>query len=61
MEPTFSDGQIVLTTALNTRLQKGDVVIVKDPYSPEQNICKRVVGKIFGDFLASYYCMGVRW
>jgi inner membrane protease subunit 1 len=44
MEPSFSDGQIVLTTALNTKLQKGDVIILKDPYRPEQKICKRVVG-----------------
>ena len=53
MEPTFFDGQIVLTTALNTRLQKGDVVIVKDPFSPEENICKRIVGKIF--IFCSFY------
>lgn len=44
MEPTFFDGDIVLTTALNSKLQKGDVVILKDPFRPEQKICKRVVG-----------------
>lgn len=44
MEPAFFNGEIVLTTALNSKLQKGDVVILKDPYHPDQRICKRVVG-----------------
>ena len=46
MEPTFSDGDLVLTTTLNSKLQKGDIVILKDPFRPDQKICKRVVGKL---------------
>ena len=46
MEPTFHDGDVVLTTALNSKLQKDDIVILKDPFRPDQKICKRVLGEI---------------
>ena len=45
MEPTFHDGDVVLTTSLNSKLQKDDIVILKDPFRPDQRICKRVIGE----------------
>lgn len=50
MEPTFYQGQIVLTQPSSAwffdinKIQAGDVVIARDPTDPIQNVCKRVVG-----------------
>ncbi len=46
MEPTFSDGQVVVSTTLLGEMTRGDVVIVKHPIKPKENICKRVIGKL---------------
>lgn len=43
MEPTFSHGQIVLSTAWYKSLQRGDVVIIKNPQKPTDRMCKRVI------------------
>lgn len=45
MEPSFSDGQIVLTTPWYMNLTVGDVVIAKSPRDPNERICKRIKGK----------------
>jgi hypothetical protein len=45
----------VLTTAINTKLQVGDVVILKDPFRPEQRICKRVIGNFVLEEIVEYF------
>ena len=43
MEPTLKDGQIVVTTH-KTSLSRGDIIIVKHPQSPDERVCKRIIG-----------------
>ena len=45
MEPTLKDGQVVVTT-YKTSLSRGDVIIVKHPQSPTENVCKRIIGEL---------------
>lgn len=46
MEPTLQSNNILLTEHISPRLnkiQRGDIVIAKNPSNPLQNICKRVI------------------
>jgi signal peptidase I len=47
MDPTFKDGQLVLSTAWYNSLSRGDVVIVKQLQNPKERVCKRIVGTYF--------------
>ncbi|XP_039211851.1 mitochondrial inner membrane protease subunit 1 isoform X2 [Crotalus tigris] len=47
MEPTIQNSDIVFSENLSShlyRIQKGDIVIAKNPADPKTNICKRVMG-----------------
>ncbi|XP_047219206.1 mitochondrial inner membrane protease subunit 1 isoform X1 [Girardinichthys multiradiatus] len=47
MEPTIVNHDIVFSERMSRHLckiEKGDVVIVKSPFDPHMNICKRVIG-----------------
>uniref|UniRef100_A0ACB8G3W9 IMP1 inner mitochondrial membrane peptidase-like n=1 Tax=Sphaerodactylus townsendi TaxID=933632 RepID=A0ACB8G3W9_9SAUR len=47
MEPTIYNSDIVFSDNLSCHLysiQKGDIVIAKNPNDPKSNICKRVIG-----------------
>jgi len=58
MEPTLQDGQIVLSCPIGrlnlSCLNKGDVVISRNPTAPKESICKRVVA-LSGDRVPSHY------
>ncbi|XP_044281725.1 mitochondrial inner membrane protease subunit 1 [Varanus komodoensis] len=47
MEPTIHNSDIVFSENLSCHfysIQKGDIVIAKNPNDPKSNICKRVMG-----------------
>ncbi|XP_061466534.1 mitochondrial inner membrane protease subunit 1 isoform X1 [Rhineura floridana] len=47
MEPTIQNSDIVFSENLSCNfysIQKGDIVIAKNPTDPKSNICKRVIG-----------------
>jgi signal peptidase I len=47
MNPSLQNNDLVIASRLDYRLHKpdrGDIVIVKDPYDPSQNFIKRVIG-----------------
>jgi len=47
MNPSLQDNDLVIASRLDYRLHppdRGDIVIVKDPYDPSQNFIKRVIG-----------------
>ncbi|XP_077178073.1 mitochondrial inner membrane protease subunit 1 isoform X2 [Paroedura picta] len=47
MEPTIQNSDIVISENLSCHfysIQKGDIVIAKNPSDPKSNICKRVIG-----------------
>lgn len=52
MEPTLSEGQIVVIKPVDSwlggvkfeQIKRGDLIIAKNPTDPQQNICKRVTG-----------------
>ncbi|KAJ6665116.1 hypothetical protein lerEdw1_005347 [Lerista edwardsae] len=47
MEPTIQNSDIVFSETLSCHfysIQKGDIVIAKNPSDPKSNICKRVMG-----------------
>jgi signal peptidase I len=47
MNPSLQDNDLVLASRVDYRLhapERGDIVIVKDPYDPSQNFIKRVIG-----------------
>ncbi|KAK9869961.1 hypothetical protein WA026_006059 [Henosepilachna vigintioctopunctata] len=57
MEPSIISNDIILTEHITPRfrqIKRGDIVIAKCPYNPQQNICKRVRGlpgdKIYTNF-----------
>lgn len=53
MEPTLSTGNILLSNRLSVKLGKinrGDIVIARNPEKPKQLICKRVLG-LEGDII----------
>ncbi|XP_033007175.1 mitochondrial inner membrane protease subunit 1 [Lacerta agilis] len=47
MEPTIQNSDIVFSENLSCHfynIQKGDIIIAKNPSDPKSNICKRVIG-----------------
>ncbi|XP_067902708.1 mitochondrial inner membrane protease subunit 1 isoform X2 [Heterodontus francisci] len=55
MEPTIKSYDIIISEKLSRqfyRIEKGDVVIAKNPNDPKMNICKRVIG-LEGDKVCS--------
>lgn len=47
MDPTLADGDLVLLNRVGYRLhppERGDIVILHDPFDPAQDFVKRVVG-----------------
>ncbi|XP_053139042.1 mitochondrial inner membrane protease subunit 1 isoform X3 [Hemicordylus capensis] len=47
MEPTIQNSDMVFSENLSyhfSSIQKGDIVIAKNPADPKSNICKRVMG-----------------
>ncbi|KAM3855590.1 mitochondrial inner membrane protease subunit 1 isoform 2-T2 [Vipera latastei] len=47
MEPTIQNSDIVFSENVSShffRIQKGDIIIAKNPADPKTNICKRVMG-----------------
>lgn len=47
MNPSLQNNDLVLASRLDYRLhapQRGDIVIIKDPYDPSQSFIKRVIG-----------------
>lgn len=44
MEPTYSDGDMVLMSSWNYSIKRGDVILLKAPLITKEAICKRVVG-----------------
>jgi signal peptidase I len=47
MNPSLQDNDLVLASRIDYRIhapERGDIVIVKDPYDPSQNFIKRVIG-----------------
>jgi signal peptidase I len=47
MNPSLQDNDLVIASRLDYRLHppdRGDIVIVKDPWDPSQNFIKRVIG-----------------
>ncbi|XP_053245898.1 mitochondrial inner membrane protease subunit 1 isoform X2 [Podarcis raffonei] len=47
MEPTIQNSDIVFSENLSLQfynIQKGDIIIAKNPSDPKSNICKRVIG-----------------
>jgi signal peptidase I len=47
MNPSLHDQDLVLASGIDYRLhppERGDIVIVKDPYDPSQNFIKRIIG-----------------
>ncbi|XP_028649705.1 mitochondrial inner membrane protease subunit 1 [Erpetoichthys calabaricus] len=47
MEPTIQNHDVVFSERLSChlyRIEKGDIVIAKNPSDPKMNICKRVIG-----------------
>jgi signal peptidase I len=46
MEPTLSDGQLVLTRSLRPAhaVGRGDLVVLESPVEPDRDVVKRVVG-----------------
>ena len=44
MEPTYSDGDIVLMSAWNYSIKRGDVILLKAPLNFKEAVCKRVIG-----------------
>ena len=66
MNPSLQNDDLVLASRVDYRLhppERGDIVIVRDPYDPSQNFIKRVIG-VPGDHLliraARVYIDGVR-
>ena len=45
MEPTLQHYQLVVTFPWMTSLSRSNIVIIKNPFSPQERICKRVIGK----------------
>src|SRR5437763_4371205 len=47
MNPSLQNNDLVLASRIDYRLhapERGDIVIVRDPYDPSQNFIKRVIG-----------------
>lgn len=47
MEPTITNHDVVFSERLSRhfhRIEKGDIVIAKNPFDPNMNVCKRVIG-----------------
>jgi signal peptidase I len=47
MNPSLQNNDLVIASRVDYRLhppERGDIVIVKDPYDPSQNFIKRVIG-----------------
>lgn len=51
MVPTLRHGERVIILKLHGRLQRGDLVVVKNPWDPDELLVKRVVG-LPGDALS---------
>lgn len=43
MSPTLRNGDVLLSLHLGYRPQRGDVVLVRDPTDPQQDLVKRVI------------------
>lgn len=59
MEPTLHSNNVLVTEHITPRMhkiQKGDIVIAKNPSNPSQNICKRVTG-LPGDMMRGQYSL----
>jgi signal peptidase I len=66
MNPSLQNNDLVLASRIDYRLhppERGDIVIVRDPYDPSQNFIKRVIG-LPGDHVliraGQVYLNGVR-
>lgn len=62
MYPTINDCSILIVDKFfykfrNPELQKGDIILAKQPINPSTNICKRIV-ETGGNYLPSH--MGVK-
>jgi len=47
MHPTLADGEFLVVNKLGYRLhqpQRGDIIVFRDPYSPDRKLIKRVIG-----------------
>jgi signal peptidase I len=47
MDPTLADGEFLVVNKLGYRLhqpQRGDIIVFRDPYSPDRKLIKRVIG-----------------
>ena len=44
MEPTYSDGDMVLMSSWNYSIKRGDIILLKAPLIAKETVCKRVVG-----------------